>query len=180
MTTPSDADIANVLTKLALNYGRTLDGEAADEMMTMWRVAIGGCKLEDIAAALAAVLSDDRLTRFPTVAEFRQRVIAANRARRQAQADAHDGGPVDCLACNDTGWIDQGHNEDGCHYVAPCPQGCLPPATNRVRRAMPKRRPPAERHQQLALQQPALAAAVEATHRMVGDREPIVDLDEPF
>lgn len=184
MSTPMTADrLAQVLAKLALNYGRQADDPAAQAgLMSNWQTGIGGCAWEDVQAALNAVLLDPEVKHMPTVAEFRQRVIGCNRARRQAQADAHDGGEVVCLSCNDSGWLDMGHDTAGYWFVKPCPQGCLPPASNRVRRAMPRRQKRTHQEQQLALAQPAqLREAIEATNRMVGDhgQERSV-LDEPF
>jgi hypothetical protein len=176
--------LAQVVAKLALNFGRSLDGttEAAG-LLDMWQTGIGGCSWEDVQAALNAVVLDPEVSHMPTVAQFRQRVIACNRARRQAAADAHDGETVDCTTCDDTGWLDQGPDPDGYGWVATCPQGCLPPATNRIRRAAPRRRAHrTPREEQLALaQQPLLREAIATTNRMQGDHgQDRGPLDEPF
>ncbi len=180
--TPMNPDrLAQVVAKLSLNYGRSLDGPAeAAGMLDMWQTGIGGCSWEDVQAALNEILIDPEVRHMPTVAQFRQRVHACNHARRRAAADAHDGEHVNCLTCEDSGWLDYGYDADGYHFVKPCTKGCLPPATNRVRRAAPRRRKRTTQEQQLALEQPAqLREAIAATNRMLGehDQDP---LDEQF
>ncbi len=182
MTSMTPERLGQVLSKLSLNYGRGVDDPAAAAgLMDMWQTGIGGCSWEDVEAALNAVITDPTVTRFPTVAEFRQRVIASNHERRRVASEAHDQGLVSCLTCNDSGFVEQGHDEDGYEYVQPCPRGCTPPATNRVRRAAPRRKKRTAEQQKLGLaHQPLLRDAIDATNRMQGDHGQAEVLDEPF
>lgn len=183
MTAMTSDRLAQVLAKLSLNYGRNFDGPAeAAGMLDMWQTGIGGCAWEDVEAAQNELLLDADVARMPTVAEFRRRVIECNRRRRRHAADSPHGDVPGCLTCSDSGWVDQGTTSDGYWYVTPCPQGCVPPATNRVRRAVSKGRKRTQTEQQLALGQPAsLREAIAATARMVGDHDPSPGaLDEPF
>lgn len=172
----SDAEIAAVLAKLALNYNRALDDDhAVAGMMDMWRTGIGGCAMEDIAIALDRILADPEVRFFPTVADFRRLVIDANviRTSRAAAANPDRWETFACLGCLDSGWLDAGTDDDGYWFVRDCPNGCKPPLfKHRVRRHIHRgrRRAPSDAPQQMALSDDTLAAAVADTARMVGDR----------
>lgn len=172
----TDADIAAVLGKLALNYHRPIDDDdTVIGMLEIWRTGIGGCAREDVETAMANILADPEVRFFPTVADFRRRVIDANviRTSRAAAANPDPWDTFACLGCLDSGWMDAGTDGDGYWFVQGCPNGCKPPLfKHRVRRntIRGRRRAPSTAPQQMALSEETMEAAVAGTARMVGDR----------
>jgi len=175
-STVTDGDIAGVLAALALNYNRPLDdADTVDGMMTLWRSGIGGCAIEDVVSGLDIILRDEKVDRFPTVAQFRAATIAANRRRRHEAETASPSGTVACLQCRDGGWLDLGDDEDHQWWVQKCPSGCTPPLTQH-RQKLPvfraaKRGPSTGGPTQLQLSRETLEAAVAGQHRATGDRD---------
>lgn len=172
----SDAHLTVVLTKLALNYNRTLDEDALLGLLATWRDQVGACTERDIEAGATALMRDPTVDRFPTAARFRQAVVDAAQARqRAALAEASATGTVACLTCQDSGWVLAGTDEDRYEYVDKCPQGCLPPLPGaRYRRHSPQRRRKREGHQTTladVLPQTLPAGVIDVTHRIEGDRD---------
>lgn len=162
--------LIETVTRLALNYGRTLADDALAGMVDTWRQQIGACTPADVDAATRTLLADPKVTKFPTVAEFRQFVIRAAQERQRAKlADGGDAGPA-CVKCEDTGWLDAGTDDDGYGYVAKCPDGCMPPLPGaRFRQATHRRRRrPRGAHQQ-SLAEVLPDGVIEAQHRMLGE-----------
>jgi hypothetical protein len=184
MTAMTDADLARVIGQLALNYNRPIDDDdALIGIMTMWRNGIGGCAVEDVDSALAGILADDTVRYFPTVADFRRRVIDANVIRQSRAAAEHpDGrGTVACLNCMDSGWLDLGIDDAGYWWLRSCPKECNPPrGYHRTRpRTYTGRRngPTTPKPTQLSLSEEALHAGIAGTARMQGETVPA---DEQF
>lgn len=178
MTSLTDDDIIKVLGQLSLNYRRPIDDEdAAIGLVDMWRTQIGGCAVEDVTVALQAIMGDPEVKFFPTVAEFRRRVIDANVARRAREAaanpDPHES--FSCLGCKDSGWLDAGTDDDGYWFVRACGNGCKPQNTHRARhpRVRGRRRAPSEPTQLTMVSGATLDQAVADTARMQGEhRDP--------
>lgn len=164
-----DKTLATVITGLALNYGRHLDDNALAGLVEMWRSQVGACTLTDVQKAVAMLVADPKVTKFPTVAEFRQFVIRAAQERQRAKL-AQDGtdGPA-CVKCEDSGWVLAGTDDQGYEYVDRCPDGCQPPlpgARYRRHRAAPKRR--SASHQQ-TLAEVLPDNVIDVTNRMLGE-----------
>ena len=175
---PTDDQLLELITLLALNYGKPLDDEAAlVALVRLWHEAIGGCSWTDIDEARKAQLRDESCRFFPDVGQFRSRVIAAASARH-AQNRVLAGAPsVACSTCEDSGFLDAGTDDDGYLFVRECPKGCKPPPAHRStfqRLSGGKRRFAPSEPQQLSLSAEALAAGIEGQHRATGDRD--VDL----
>jgi hypothetical protein len=167
----TDADIAQVLAALSLNYNRPLDDETTvDGLMVLWRAGIGGCAIEDVVAGLDLILLDEKVDRFPTVAQFRAAVISANRRRHRVMREASPEGTVECLTCLDSGWLDMGTDDRHQWWVRRCPKGCVPPLVHhRQRPPVVRSGGPARSHEQLQLSRETLEAAVAGQHRATGD-----------
>ena len=177
MTVPTDDDILELVTLLALNYGKALDDEfALAALVKAWREQIGGCTVEDIHAARVEIMGDPNVRYMPAVGEFRARVLGCNRRRHAALREAAGQPTVACLTCLDSGWVDQGLDEDGTWWVRKCPNECVPPLYHhrtRPRAFTAGRRGPGqpEGPQQLRLSPEALVDAVAGTRRMLGERD---------
>ena len=174
MSVVTDKDIAQVLAALSLNYNRPLDDEVTVAgMVEMWRASIGGCAAEDVVDGLQRILRDQTVDRFPTVAQFRAHVIAANRARHATLREAAGGPPVSCSTCLDSGWVDLGNADDGSWWVKACPSGCRPPLSHHRQRpptVRTNRTGPAKTVQQLELSRATLEEAIAGQHRVTGER----------
>lgn len=170
---PTDAQILELVTLLAVNYGKALDDERALlALVAIWREGIGGCSVTDIEEARKAQLRDESCRYFPDIGQFRARVIAAAHARRTA-ARVASGSAVACITCDDTGWLDAGTDDRNQVWVRPCPKGCRPPLAHRSShpRIRSTRNAP-DQPQQLALSPDTVAAGVEGQHRATGERIP--------
>lgn len=171
----TDEDLAAVIAKLALNFNRTFEDEdAVYGVFDMWQSQLAATLPEDVETALASILADPEVRFFPTIAEFRGRVIrAASDRHRAAHADANPDDPAECITCLDSGWLEAGSDDDGYWFVRPCSQGCRPPLTRRVRRRTfrGRRRGPGEPQQLALVSAETLQAAVADTKRMLGDHD---------
>lgn len=171
----TDEHLAATIARLAINYNRTWEDEdAVGAVFDMWQAQLGAALPGDVDAAVAAILADPEVKYFPTIADFRARVVhaAADRNRSKYNA-ANPEATVSCIQCLDSGWIEAGTDEDGYWFVDFCASGCKPPPTRRRRmRAFraTRRHAPAQQGV-LALTSETLEAAVSDTKRMVGEHE---------
>ena len=183
LPTPTDDQLLELITLLALNYGRPLDDPAAlAALVALWREGIGGCSMTDIEEARRAQLRDESARFFPDIGQFRSRVIAAAHSRR-AQARVVAGSTVACGTCDDSGWLDAGVDDRNQSWVRECPKGCRPPLSHRKSHArIVSTRNAPDQPQQLSLSAEAVAAGVASQHRAAGDRIPGESGDElrPF
>jgi hypothetical protein len=170
----TEAHLLGAIARLALNYGRHMDQDAMAGTLDTWRQHLSGYEAVDVDEAVARILGDINVRGMPTVAAVAH-LCAESQARRQraiARPDEH--GTVGCLRCDDSGWLDAGTDEDGCEFVRPCPEGCMPPLPG-AHRTHRRRRQPTH---QGRLAETLPADVIEAQHRMVGDRPD--PRDEPF
>jgi hypothetical protein len=172
----TDEQLAATIARLAINYNRTWEDEdAVGAVFDMWQAQLAATLPVDVDAAVAAILADVEVRFFPTIAEFRARVVKAAADRnRHAHNAADPDAEVKCIRCLDTGFVEAGVSDEGYWFVDQCTAGCKPPPSRRRRmRAFrsTKHRPGAQQGTLALMSAETLQAAVSDTKRMLGDHE---------
>jgi hypothetical protein len=132
--TVTQQELAGVIARLAVNYGRTFDDDdALLALVSDWEAQLGEFELRDVELAREGLMGDPAVRWFPTVADMRRRTQLARMDRRRESGEG--GGCAACVGSGGSiGWQHTGTDEAGREYVRSCPRGCRPPLPSALAR----------------------------------------------